>query len=56
MAVLKQQVSKPPLFIDTAAKGGFAVYFFLFHPPNCSKKVYFSNVSNLVMDAKNVTF
>ena len=37
-AVLKQRISRPPFFIDTAAKGGYAVSFYIVRPPDLSKK------------------
>jgi hypothetical protein len=37
-AVLKQQISRPPFLIDAAAKGGYAVSFYIVRPPNLSKK------------------
>jgi hypothetical protein len=53
-AVLKQRISRPPFFIDTAAKGGCAVSFYIVRPYDLSKKARAPDKDILVQTAKNV--
>ena len=53
-AVLKQRISRPPFSIDTAAKGGYAVSFYLVRSLDLSKKAQAPDKDILLYNAKYV--
>ncbi|WP_302619164.1 hypothetical protein [uncultured Oscillibacter sp.] len=51
---MKQRISRPPFFIDAAAKGGYAVSFYIVRPPDLSKKAQAPDKDISSCDAKYV--